>query len=467
MTRSTIEKPRRKAKTRAGKPQIRSYRSALNYLDSLVNFERSGFAKYNSKNYSLSRMTRLLSALSHPQKQFRSVHIAGTKGKGSTAAMLSEMLRSCGHRIGLYTSPHLLDVRERIQVDGELIPESDFAKVINAVSQVTTKARVKDPTFFEIMTAAALHYFEQQEIDIAVVETGLGGRLDCTNVLQPEVVGITSISYDHMAQLGNTLEAITKEKAGVIKEGVPVISAPQKPEVRSLLESAAEESGASIRMADEGVDFSCRFEFSRTAGRHTRICLTTPTSRFEHLHVPLLGDHQAINCGLALGMLDTLKNRGINVDDQKAMAGLANVKLEGRMEIICEEPTILVDGAHNAASIDALMRAIGQNIPYDSMVVIFACQRHKDIAGMIRRIQLGADKVIFTQCETMRSADPQELAADYSEMTGKLSQVAPTLEEAVDIASSAVSQGDLICITGSFYIVGEAKRKFTKPSLLV
>jgi dihydrofolate synthase/folylpolyglutamate synthase len=463
MTRSIAEKPKRTARKQAAMPQIRTYRSAVNYLNSLTNFERVSPAQYNASNVTPARTARLLSALGNPHRSFRSVHIAGTKGKGSTAHMLAAMLQSCGHKVGLYTSPHLLDVRERIVIDGEMISESAFTRAVKAVAQVADRARVPKPTYFEVLTAAAFYHFGQQEVDLAIVETGIGGRLDCTNVIRPEVVGITSISYDHMSQLGETLPEIAEEKAGVIKKGVPVVCAPQSAEVKETIRRVAEEVGAPLKVADEDVSFSCRFEFSRTAGRHTRICLTTPTSRFEHLHVPLLGDHQAINCGVALNMLDVLKNRGFEIDDQQAMAGLAGMGLPGRMELICDEPRILVDGAHNAASIDALMRAIGQNIPYDSMVVIFGCLKHKDIPGMIRRIQLGADKVVFTRVDSPQSADPHELAADYSELSGKPAQVGETLEEAVEIAECAVSRGDLICITGSFYLVGEAKRKFGQP----
>jgi dihydrofolate synthase/folylpolyglutamate synthase len=377
--------------------------------------------------------------------------------------MLAAMLRSCGYKVGLYTSPHLLDVRERIAIGGKMISENAFAKSVAAVAKITGKARVPRPTYFEILTVAAFYHFAQREVDIAVIETGIGGRLDCTNVVMPEVVGITSISYDHMGALGETLPEIAREKAGVMKRGIPVVSAPQRPEVKQVLQEVADEVGAPLRMANEGVNFSCRFEFSRTAGRHTRICLTTPTSRFEHLHVPLLGEHQAVNCGLALSMLDTLKNRGFSIDDQQAMGGLTDIGLPGRMEIVCEEPRILIDGAHNAASIDALMRAIGQNIAYDSMVVIFGCLKHKDVSGMIRRIQLGADKVVFTRLDSAQSADPSELASEYMEHSGKVAQVAETLDEAMQIADRAVTRGDLICITGSFYLVGEAKRRYSQP----
>jgi dihydrofolate synthase/folylpolyglutamate synthase len=231
--------------------------------------------------------------------------------------------------------------------------------------------------------------------------------------------------------------------------------------VRAVIREVAESAEAPLRFSDEETNFSYRFEFSRTMGRHARICLTTGNSRFEHLHVPLLGEHQATNCGLALTMLDALKARGFPIDDQKAMAGLSKVRLLGRMQIISEEPRVLVDGAHNAASISALMRAIGQHITYDSMVVIFGCHKDKDTSGMIRRLQLGADKIIFTQTPSPRSADPSELAAEYMERSGKMAQVAPNLEQAMHIALGAVTREDLICITGSFYIVAEAIRTFS------
>lgn len=379
--------------------------------------------------------------------------------------MLAEMLRACGLKVGLYTSPHVLDVRERIVVDGRVVSENDFAKMIAEVARAAAKIRLTDPTYFEVLTAAAFTHFAAEEVDVAVVETGMGGRLDATNVLEPEVVGLTSISYDHMTHLGNTLESIAGEKAGVIKSGVPVISAPQPETVKKVVRDTASTVDAPLRFANEGVDFSYRFEFSRAAGRHARICMTTASSRFEHVQVPLYGEHQAANCCLALALLDALKSRGFEIDDHLAVTGLQNVRLLGRMQMICEEPRILVDAAHNAASINALIRAIGQHIPYDSMIVIFGCQKDKDIDGMLRRLQLGADKMIFTGTGSPRSADPAELAMHYSEHSGKMAQVAETLDEAIHIATRAISREDLVCITGSFYLVAEAIRRFSHARL--
>lgn len=467
MSKTTIARPKKRTARKKGQAaarQIRTFRSAVNFLNSLTNFERAVRVHYNETNFGLTRVKRMLHALGDPHLSYKTVHIAGTKGKGSTATMLASMLRGCGLKTGLYTSPHILDIRERIAVDGDLIPENEFARAVNAVWTATTKIRISEPTYFEVLTAAAFVYFEKQDVDIAVVETGLGGRLDATNIVQPEVVGMTSISYDHINQLGRDLVGITREKAGIMKPGAPVISAPQRPEVRDALAAAARDVGAPIRFSNEGVDFSYRFEFSRSAGRHARICLTTPTSRFEHLHVPLYGEHQAVNCSLALCLADVLKSKGLPIDDQKAMAGLAEVHLPGRMQMISETPRILVDGAHNAASINALMRAIGQHITYDSMIVIFGCHKDKDVSGMMRQIQLGADKIIFTSVGTPRSCDPAELATEYTEHSGKMAQVTDTLDEAMQIAVSASTREDLICITGSFYLVAQAIRKHSANS---
>ena len=416
--------------------------------------------RYNQTTFNLARMNRLLAAVGNPHRQLSTVHIAGTKGKGSTAAMLSSMLQGSGSNVGVYSSPHVLDIRERITINDTWISEQEFVKLTNKLLTAHTNAKGTKPTFFELMTAMAFLHFAARKVDIAVIEAGLGGRLDATNVIKPEACAITSISFDHVDQLGSTLECIAQEKAGILKARVPAVSAPQPPEVMNALKKVASNVGTTLMFAGEDIEFSYRFESSRLVGPHTRVSVSTPTSRFEHLHVPLLGEHQAVNCGLALALLDTLKNRGFAIDEQKAIEGLAKVNLPGRMEIIQQQPKILVDGAHNAASVGALMRTIGQNIPYDSMIVIFGCQQGKDLENMIRLVQLGADKIIFTKSSSPYATDPKELAACYVEQSGNMAQTADNLEQALQIAQSAVTADDLICITGSFYLVGEAKKKF-------
>jgi dihydrofolate synthase/folylpolyglutamate synthase len=321
-------------------------------------------------------------------------------------------------------------------------------------------SKTDQPTFFEIMTALAFMHFVDMSVDIAIVETGLGGRLDSTNVIQPDVVGITSLSIDHSQLLGNTIDLIAGEKAGIFKRGVPAITVQQDPLAMQVLKSRAVAIEAPLSITGDDIDFSLRFETSREHGPHTRICLTTPTSKFEHLRVPLHGKHQAINCGLALAMLDKLKSMGYEIDNKKAADGLHSVSLTGRMEMIWHDPRIMIDAAHNAASIKALIHAIGQNIPYDSMVVIFGCNSDKDIRGMLEKLQYGADKVIFTRSNSPKAASPEELADMYTEICGKMCQTAASLGQALLLAKSAVSKEDLICITGSFYLIGEAKMRF-------
>ena len=436
---------------------IGSYGKALRFLSTLADFERLRIVRYNSTNFDLDRMRSLLKKLGNPQDQFRSVHVAGTKGKGSTCAMTASMLEAAGYKVGLYSSPHLIDIRERIQINGHMIPQTDFARIVRQLEPIV--ARMKPlPTYFDVLTAIAFKYFAEQKVEIAVVETGMGGRLDSTNVIKPEVTAITSISKDHMAQLGYTLPKIAEEKAGIFKSGVPAVTVVQEPEVEAVLKGVAGRVGAPLDITGRTIEFSYRFESSRLQGPHNRVCLTTPNSRFEHLAVPLIGEHQAINCGLALAIIDRLKTRGLPINDARAMEGLARTSIPGRMELVSTTPRIVVDCAHNAASVDAMMRAIGQHIPYDSMVVIFGCCADKDVTGMLDRITSGADKVIFTRVDNIRSADPNELLARYVEQYGKMAQVAATLADALAIANRAVTKEDLICITGSFYLVGEAKK---------
>ncbi len=437
---------------------IRNYRSALEFLNSRTDYEKMSRVGYNHTNFNLSRMLRILAGLGNPHKKIKTVHVAGTKGKGSTCHMIAAMLQNSGYRTGLYTSPHIVNLRERICVDGVLVTEHEFTRLMARVAPVVKRLQRDEPTFFEVMTAAAFLHFMYHKVDIAVIETGLGGRLDSTNVIKPEACGIVSISYDHIAQLGNTLEKIAEEKAGIFKPGVPVISAPQVPAVKRVLRRAAERVGCPLRFIGEDIEFSYRFESSRASGPHTRVCLATPATRFDHLRVPLLGEHQAHNCGVALGIIDALRQSRWEIPAQGAIDGLAKVRIQGRMEMLRELPRTIVDAAHNASSIAALMRAIGQNISYDSMVVIFACSADKDIDGMLAQLQLGADKVIFTTAGTPRSVDPHELHARFVEKSQKMAQVGDTLEEAYEIACKSVTREDLICITGSIYLVGLAKR---------
>ncbi len=444
------------------KNAFRSYDKAMSYIFGMTDYERQRVLRYNTTAFDLSRMERLLKGVSNPHKKIETIHIAGTKGKGSTATMLAKMLEANDYCVGLYTSPHVMTLHERIVINGEMITEKEMLGLVNRIHGTLEKMGKKDdsPTFFEIMTALSFMYFADKQVDLAIIETGLGGRLDSTNVLEPALIGITSISIDHQNVLGKTIDKIAKEKAGVIKKGIPVVTVVQDdPIALRAIQQHATTVKAPLSITGKDIDFSYRFESSREHGPHTRICVTTPTSRFEHLRVPLPGEHQAINCGLALAMLDKLKAQGYELDDEKSKDGLLNVSMTGRMEIISGDPRIIVDTAHNAASVKALIQAIGQHVPYDSMIVIFGCNADKDVDGMLNQLQYGADKVIFIRSNSPKAVMPHELAERYTEICGKMCQTAINIREAVRIAKSAVSKEDLICITGSFYLVGQAKEQ--------
>jgi len=451
---SSVGKVKRKA-------AFRTYDQAMKYLFECTDYERQKKLRYNVTTFNLDRMEELLKAVGNPHKKIKTIHIAGTKGKGSTATMLARMIEANAYKVGLYTSPHVTTLHERIAVNSRMISQKEMSGLINRIHGPIEKLRKKDkaPTFFEILTAMAFMHFLDKKVDLAIIETGLGGRLDSTNVIAPDVVGITSISLDHQNLLGDTIDSIAKEKAGVIKAGIPVVTVNQDPKAMRVLKKEASSVNAPLSVTGRDIDFSYRFESSREHGPHTRICVTTPTSRFEHLKVPLPGEHQAINCGLALAMLDKMKGQGYEIDDEKAVAGLETVSMVGRMELICQDPRIIIDAAHNAASVKALIQAIGQHIPYDSMIVIFGCNTDKDVRGMLTQLQYGADKVVFTRSNSPKAVYPQDLADMYTEICGKMCQTAITVTEAVRIARSAISREDLICIAGSFYLVGQAKEQ--------
>lgn len=460
-TRRPASKTAPDGSTIARPESITNYTTAVKWLYDHIDHERLRVVRYDERTFNISRMQKLLGLLGHPHSQLKAVQVVGTKGKGSTCAMLASMMQECGHTVGLYSSPHLIDLRERIQINGDMISYSDMAAHFKQIAAVESAFKDQPPTFFEILTASALLHFADQAVDVAVLETGLGGRLDCVSAVDPRVIGVTQISLDHTHLLGETVEEIAREKAGAFKPGVPVISVKQEPAVADVLREVAEQVGCPLRFTGQDIDFSYRFEANKELGPHTRVCLTSPTSRFEHLPVPLKGEHQALNCGLSLALLDELKAHGLRFAEADVIEGLSRTDLPGRMEVVHERPRVIIDGAHNAASLQALIRALGAHIQYDSLVMVFGCAQDKDIDGMLKQVALGADKIIFTRAKANpRACEPADLLTRFGTMSGKMAQKTERLDDALRLAARAVSREDLIIVCGSFYLAGEARKFF-------
>ncbi|MEE2972611.1 MAG: folylpolyglutamate synthase/dihydrofolate synthase family protein, partial [Planctomycetota bacterium] len=391
-----VGKARRASKTasrstpKPGPDRITSYPNAVRWLLELHDVERQRVVRYDEDgDFKLDRMRRLLNALGDPQEQFRAVHIAGTNGKGSTISMMSAMLRKCGYAVGSFTSPHLMDVRERISINGQNISRPEFTDLMKRVAEASVSID-ENPTFFEAITAIGFMHFAEQAVDVALVEVGLGGRLDSTNVLVPVLSLITEIQLDHTRILGKDLASIAREKAGIMKPGIPVITREQHADVEPVLSAVAESVGTTVRIVNREIEFSNRFCSTAELGPHNRVCLYTETSRLEHLPVPLPGEHQAFNCGLALAAVDHLKSIGFDCPETTVTAGLEETEIPGRMQLVWEQPRILVDGAHNPDSLGALMRCVGAHVPYDSMVCVFGCAQDKDVDSLLDRVSLGA-----------------------------------------------------------------------------
>ena len=399
----------------------------MSYLLEQTDFERMRVVQYNEETFKLDRMRALLKALGNPQDKVAMIHVAGTVGKGSTVAMIASMLNGNGYAAGAYTSPHLTDIRERIVVNNEMILEDSFTSLLRDVVDVANKNKLT-PTFFELITAVAFKHFADEAVDIAVIETGLGGRLDSTNVITPLMTLITKIDLDHTNILGKTVEEIAREKAGIFKSSIPAISAHQDEATSAVLKECAEALGTDVQIIAQDIEFSARFGSGADGKQHTRICVITEDNQYMHIPVPLDGEHQATNCALAISAIDQLKKMGYTFTNLGMYDSLAKTTIGGRMEMIWHRPMILVDGAHNPTSLQTLIKSVGAHVPYDSMVCIFGCCQDKDVTGMLEKISLGADKIIFTKADgNPRAADPKILQKQFAEISGKMTQVAETL----------------------------------------
>jgi len=426
------------------------YQAALNYILSFADYERM---PRSALVFDLRRIQMLLDRLGHPQKAARSIHIAGTKGKGSTAAMIASILTQAGYRTGLYTSPHLLSITERIQIGGRAIAEGDFAGLVEMmkpeVEAVNASGGLGELTTFELLTTLAFAYFREREVDYQVLETGLGGRLDATNVVQPEVCAITSISFDHTDVLGDTLAQIATEKAGIIKSGSMVVGAPQSPGAMEVIERICRERGVGLVKVGSDVtwqrkDFSAggqSFELSGLRGKYT-------------LNIPLAGEHQLENAATAVAVVEALAERGAEVSPGSIAAGLERVHWPGRLQILKREPWFVVDGAHNDDSARRLVKALKQYFNFDRAFLIFGASSDKNIAGMVAELASLPDTVIVTRSRHPRALATDRLVSEFSKR-GIIPEVAENVAAAVELALAKAKPADLIGATGSLFIVAE------------
>jgi dihydrofolate synthase/folylpolyglutamate synthase len=411
-----------------------SYEQAVEYLYSLQ--------KYGIK-FGLSKTSNLLKAFGNPHRGQRYVHIAGTNGKGSVAAMVESILRTSGLKVGFYSSPHLVRFTERFRISGREIPTETAACLVEELRGVLNPEQ--PPTFFEVTTAMGLIYFAREKVDIAVIEVGMGGRLDATNVIRPDVSVITNISFDHQAFLGRTLTQIAGEKAGIIKRGVDLVTAATQPPVLELFRKACQEQRAPFWRVGQDIRY-------RTAGN--KINYYGFKRRLKDLELGLAGSYQHRNAALALSVIELLEARGLRVSEELIRKGLKRAYWPRRLQVVSREPLLVLDGAHNPGAIRCLSQAIRGGFRYKRMILVLGVMADKDVRGVLRGIVPMADYVLFTRPDYYRAAAPETLMQAASPMR-KPGEIQRTLTKALERAKRMAHREDLILVTGSLFTVGE------------
>ncbi len=429
------------------------YQEALDYIYSFVDYEREPRPR-DAAHYDLRRMDELLARLGNPHLELKTVHIAGTKGKGSVAAMIASALTASGYTTGLYSSPHLHTFNERIRVDNKVISDDELVTLVDRlkpeVKAVNEKATYGQLTTFELITALGFAYFKLKGVDFQVIEVGLGGRLDATNVVRPEVCIITSISFDHMDVLGNTLVEIATEKAGIIKPRSTVVASPHSDEVDRVIEDVCRKCEAKLIRAGkdvtwQGLGFNSSQQSLRVNGR---------LASYE-LSIPLLGEHQMENATTAVAALEVLTEKGYHISGDSIARGLARVNWPGRLQILSRRPLLVVDGAHNSDSAQKLRQALERYFEYDQAILLIGTSLDKDIAGIVSELAPLFDKVIVTHSAHPRAVALPSLVAEFGRH-GVDAQVADDVLMALRLALSLAGKRDLICVTGSLFVVAEA-----------
>ena len=427
-----------------------TYQQALDYLYSFVDYESMPRPR-DAEHYDLRRMDELLERLGNPHLGARTVHIAGTKGKGSVAAMIASVLTKSGYRTGLYTSPHLHTFNERIRIDGNLITDEDVTALVNKLRPeeevVNEKATYGKLTTFELITVLGFMYFNLKNVDFQVVEVGLGGRLDATNVVQPDVSVITTIGFDHMEVLGNTITKIATEKAGIIRQDGIVVSSPQVIEVEKVIGRVCQEKNAKLikvggDVTFQGQEYDIEGQKLRVNGRRDTYEVT----------IPLIGDHQLINAATAVATLEVLAEKGFAITKETMREGLARVKWPGRLQLLSKKPLLVVDGAHTPESARKMRESLEKYFNFDKAVLIIGSSSDKDISGIARELTPLFEKVVITRSIHPRSMPADNIVKEFRSR-GVETTVVENFSEVLPTALSLAGENDLVCATGSLFIV--------------
>ncbi len=414
--------------------------SVDDHLAALYRLRRFGI------KFGLGPISRIMRGLGNPHDAYSCIHVAGTNGKGSIAAFLSSVLVSAGYKVGLYTSPHLVRFNERIQINGSPVSDKTVAQAAEAVQRIYSQG--EPPTFFECATAMALYHFGLEKVDWAVLETGMGGRYDATNIVRPKVSIISNISMEHTEYLGNTVAKIAAEKAGIIKTGAGVVTAARQKSALQVIEQAARQKGVPV------------YRF----GKHIRVrknkqgsfTYTGLSHQWPRVKVGLMGDHQITNAALAMGALELLMEKGVHLTDEALYHGLASTRWPGRLEVVSRKPYVILDGAHNLSAIRALKKFL-QNTPgFRNLTLVVGVLQDKAWKSMLRELTALAHRVILTRPQYERAADPNELASFVRPLKQDVVVIAH-LPDALSFALKEAAPGDAVCITGSLYTVGDAK----------
>ena len=421
-------------------------------IDWLFNIRRFGAVR------TLEPVTRLMGKLGNPHKSYKSIHIAGTNGKGSTTALIASILRAHGFKVGLYTSPHLERFTERIVVDGEEIPKSDVVRLASLlkpiVEELSTAQYSEKPVFFDIVTAMAFKYFEEKHVDFAVLEVGLGGRLDATNIVEPLVSVITNISLEHTEVLGDTILKIAYEKAGIIKPNSILVTATQDDSVFDVFKEICDQLNTVVYRV--GVEIVYNKIRANLDGQFFRLKgLGIDTEFF----MPLLGGHQLSNASSAVGAVASLSKYGIIVSENSIKEGLRTVKWPGRLEVMQKRPLVILDCAKDAAAMKALSIAV-QEIPHDRLIAVLSISSDKNIPEMVKQLSGVVDKFIVTLHGVMGRAAKPKVITDSIATLGKPFEVVDKVVNALDRALEVVGERDMVLVTGSVFLVGEARQRW-------